>query len=419
MAGWILLHHPAAPPTHPLVLWLQVRDSAGNLNGAHPSSHGDPSLHAWVAAASKQRLDKAVGMLLEVLQPTNTQLQPTPVSPGGSVVLRPCIPADWPQAADAAAAEAAEAAEREVSASAAAAASPAKPPPPPPAANAWASNRLLKQLPRGQQLSPVSSLQRSQGPTGSSNASSEADETEPEAAPPSPGAACRPPPPPPPPPPRSVPTSPVQPAVAPLSPAQPAISPLSLVHLPAAVPHSPVQSPAAPLSLLQPAAAALSSAQLAVAAPLSPVQPAAAQVSPMQPAAAPLSPVQPAAAAVTPERQALPPPAPAQEQEPQQALPQQQGQQMATVWAKGLHRADGSPERVSRLLGCMQQRCLGPAWVWQQATSANFPVPSGSDTEHAFSHHLPCCSPLPLPRQPSAPLWPQSPVQPPAWLYQS
>jgi hypothetical protein len=71
---------------------LQVRDSAGNLNGAHPSSHGDPTLHAWVSAANRQRLDKAVALLLEVLQPTNSKLRKFGVDPGGSVVLEPEVP---------------------------------------------------------------------------------------------------------------------------------------------------------------------------------------------------------------------------------------------------------------------------------------------------------------------------------------
>lgn len=214
-----------------------MRDAAGNLNGAHPSSHGDPSLHAWVAATSRQRLDKAVALLLDVLQPTNTQLRPVTIVPGGSAVLQPVIPPDWPEAAEAAAEAAA--ADAEAAAAAAAAALAAKPPPPPPPpVNAWASNRLLKQLPR--QLSPVSSLQRSQGPTGSSNVSSEDEEGE---APPQVAAAtsgegvqaC---PPPPPPPPRSVPQSPKQPAAAshdeqpavPSTPEQP--------QLPRSAPHS-------------------------------------------------------------------------------------------------------------------------------------------------------------------------------------
>ncbi len=65
---------------------------AGNLNGAHPSSHGDPSLHAWVAASSRQRLEKAVHLLLEVLAPTNTTLQPVVVLPGACAVLEPVDP---------------------------------------------------------------------------------------------------------------------------------------------------------------------------------------------------------------------------------------------------------------------------------------------------------------------------------------
>lgn len=70
----------------------QVRDSAGNLSGAHPSSHGDPSLHAWVCASSQARLAKAVALLLEVLQPTNGRLRKFGVEPGGSVVLEPDLP---------------------------------------------------------------------------------------------------------------------------------------------------------------------------------------------------------------------------------------------------------------------------------------------------------------------------------------
>ncbi len=101
--GVFFTHVPACLPlSSPRVLTLcwtsppsahhQVRDSAGNLNGAHPSSHGDPSLHAWVSAGSRQRLDKAVALLLEVMQPTNTRLKGVAVQPGNSVVLEPVIP---------------------------------------------------------------------------------------------------------------------------------------------------------------------------------------------------------------------------------------------------------------------------------------------------------------------------------------
>ena len=83
---------PARLPACSLSVRLQVRDSAGNLNGAHPSSHGDHSLHAWVSATSRQRLDRAVGLLLEVMQPTNTTLHPIAVAPGRSVVLAPVVP---------------------------------------------------------------------------------------------------------------------------------------------------------------------------------------------------------------------------------------------------------------------------------------------------------------------------------------
>ena len=296
---------------HPAAHRPQVRDSAGNLNGAHPSSHGDPSLHAWVAASSRQRLDAAVALLLEVLQPTNTQLRAVAVSPGGSVVLRPCIPPDWPQAAEAAAAEAAEAAARQAEAGAAAAASPAKPPPPP-AANAWASNRLLKQLPDARQFSPVSSLQRSRGPTGSSNASSEAEEGDPAPAVPAraaEAAAALPPPPPPPPPRRSVLPAPAQAEEAPTSPAQPP----SPVHPPSPMQPSPVDPDSAPASPMQAAAA---------------VRRAPAPARLVSAASAPLSPTQRTAAPATPLRQ--------------QAVQQQ----VATVWATGLHTNDAAPELV-------------------------------------------------------------------------
>jgi hypothetical protein len=277
-----------------------VRDAAGNLNGAHPSSHGDPSLHAWVAATSRQRLDKAVALLLEVLQPTNTQLRPITVAPGGSAVLQPVIPADWPEAAEAAAEAAAADAE------AAEAAPAAKPPPPPPPANAWASNRLLKQVSR--QLSPVSSLQRSQGPTGSSNVSSEDEDGEI----PSPVSAaasregvqaCLPPPPPPPPP-RSGPQSPKQPAVA-APEAQPA------------VPSTPEQP-----SLPRPAPHSLSPAQ-------------------------------------QPEEQDA---APEQEQQGLQAAGQQQ---MAVVFATGLHSGDsGSAGLVRRFSMQLPRAC----WLFMRAS---------------------------------------------------
>lgn len=126
---------------------IEVRDSAGNLNGAHPSSHGDPSLHAWVAAASRQRLEKAVHLLLEVLAPTNTTLRPVTVLPGACAVLEPHIPSDWPEAAKEAAVERA----RGAGGKAGAAKANMQRAPPSPAANAWASNRLLRQHGQGQQ----------------------------------------------------------------------------------------------------------------------------------------------------------------------------------------------------------------------------------------------------------------------------
>lgn len=294
-AGWLLLCtslglSPRACLRHPSS--RQVRDAAGNLNGAHPASHGDPSLHAWVAATSRQRLDKAVALLLEVLQPTNTQLRPVTIVPGGSAVLQPVIPPDWPEAAEAAAEAAA--AQVEAAEVAAAAAPAAKPPPPPPPTNAWASNRLLKQLPR--QLSPVSSLQRSQGPTGSSNVSSEDDEGET----PSPTYAATsrhevqacPPPPPPPPPPRSVPQSPRQPATA--SDEQPA------------VPSTPEQPPLP--------------------------RPAPHTVSP----------------AHQQERQD----AAAKQQQGQQAVPEQQ--RMAVVFATGLHSGESGSAGLVRMVGLLE-----------------------------------------------------------------
>ena len=45
-----------------------------------------------MAAASRQRLDKAVTLLLEVLQPSNTRLHAVDIAPGASVHLHPIIP---------------------------------------------------------------------------------------------------------------------------------------------------------------------------------------------------------------------------------------------------------------------------------------------------------------------------------------
>ncbi|KAL4458554.1 hypothetical protein ABPG75_013419 [Micractinium tetrahymenae] len=137
---------------------IEVRDSAGNLNGAHPSSHGDPSLHAWVAASSRQRLQKAVQLLLDVLAPTNTSLRPVTVLPGACAVLEPVVPSDWPEAAEATAAE-----QPQGAASKAAAGKAGAPrPPAAPAVNAWASNRLLRQHGQSQQATPPASPQAQQ-----------------------------------------------------------------------------------------------------------------------------------------------------------------------------------------------------------------------------------------------------------------
>lgn len=337
-----------------------MRDSAGNLNGAHPSSHGDPSLHAWVAAASRQRLDKAVALLLEVLQPSNTELRPVTVAPGGSAVLEPLIPADWPEAA-------AGGAEAAAPAAGAPAEEAAKPPPPPPPANAWASNRLLKQLPR--QMSPVSSLQRSQGPTGSSNASSEVDEVEAAqqaaartvarpaaAAAAAAGALARPPPPPPP---RS----------NPQSPKQPASGPEQAAHQPA-VPLTPEQAQA--------------------------LRPPSHGPSPEQAPATAAQQQHPAAA----------------EQE-QQAQGQAGQQQMAVVFAKGLHSAESDSASLVSVffaaccsaLPALKGRCLHLLMC-----TAALPMLTSAGASPSF---LPCS---PSRRQPlrSAPQWwPSSASAPP------
>jgi hypothetical protein len=81
-------HHAYAPPL------LQIHGQSGNLNGDHPSAR-DPSLHAVVQADTRERLEKAVGLLLDILSPTNTQYEAVKVVGGGSAVLRPVIPADW------------------------------------------------------------------------------------------------------------------------------------------------------------------------------------------------------------------------------------------------------------------------------------------------------------------------------------
>lgn len=204
---------------------IEVRDSAGNLNGAHPSSHGDPTLHAWVSAASRQRLDKAVSLLLDVMQPINGRLRAITLQPGGSVVLEPLDCSA--EGGEAGAPDGAATGPR----------SPPPPPPPPrapPAANAWSSKRLLlKQRPDERQMSPTSSLQRNRGAAAvaESAGNSDNEEAEPQAEgeqPPEPGIGAEAgapltpeklahPPPPPPPPPRS-------PARAPLAAA--ALSPL-------------------------------------------------------------------------------------------------------------------------------------------------------------------------------------------------
>eukprot|EP00887_Chlorella_sp_A99_P006375 scaffold3.g6375.t1 len=135
---------------------VEVHDGGGNLNGEHPA-HDDPSLHALVLADSRPKLDKAVGLLLEVV-------------PGGSVHLRPVIPPDWPEADEEAAA-------------------PASPQALPPTAqqppNAWAARRppLTKQRSNVQPASvaapasksaPASPLARAGGEAGAAFAAAAA-----------------------------------------------------------------------------------------------------------------------------------------------------------------------------------------------------------------------------------------------------
>lgn len=67
---------------------IEVHGKDGNLNGDHPSP-ADPCLHAYIQGDSKEQLEKAVGLLLEVLSPTNARYAPVRVAAGGSAVLRP------------------------------------------------------------------------------------------------------------------------------------------------------------------------------------------------------------------------------------------------------------------------------------------------------------------------------------------
>lgn len=70
---------------------VEVHDSKGNLNGTHPS-YADPSLHAVVFAENREKLNKAVRMIAEVLQPVDASFEKFEVAPGKWALLKPAIP---------------------------------------------------------------------------------------------------------------------------------------------------------------------------------------------------------------------------------------------------------------------------------------------------------------------------------------
>jgi len=69
---------------------IEIQDKRGNLNGAHPSAN-DPTLHALVTADSKEKLHRAVEMVVEVLQPLNTEYEPLAIQVNGSATLEPVL----------------------------------------------------------------------------------------------------------------------------------------------------------------------------------------------------------------------------------------------------------------------------------------------------------------------------------------
>lgn len=64
------------------------------MNGDHPSP-SDPTLHALILAETKDRLTKAVNLVMETLCPSNTEYESFKILSGGESILRPVIPEDW------------------------------------------------------------------------------------------------------------------------------------------------------------------------------------------------------------------------------------------------------------------------------------------------------------------------------------
>jgi len=69
---------------------IEIHDSTGNLNGAHPSGN-DPTLHARIVGDSKGSLAKAVQLVAEALQPLNTTYERLKVDIDGSGLLKPVL----------------------------------------------------------------------------------------------------------------------------------------------------------------------------------------------------------------------------------------------------------------------------------------------------------------------------------------
>lgn len=67
---------------------IEIHDEHGNLNGAHPGS-STAALHAYILADSQAKLEKAVDMIKDILQPTNSQYLPFETIAGGSAQLKP------------------------------------------------------------------------------------------------------------------------------------------------------------------------------------------------------------------------------------------------------------------------------------------------------------------------------------------
>lgn len=67
---------------------IEIHDEHGNLNGAHPDA-GSPELHALVLCDNVAKLEKAVELLKQALEPINSKYESFKVEPNGMAILTP------------------------------------------------------------------------------------------------------------------------------------------------------------------------------------------------------------------------------------------------------------------------------------------------------------------------------------------